>query len=204
MVTGGGTSFIQGFYLLGLQPQRNDKSMRQLIGVLRDFEDSVRNNASYFDPSTSFFAAAICAREDLLEYGNIEADRPICRDDGIPISLSIQEDSEAGINPAFYWKEAEDNRDRQENFVNQLTSKKTRKRANKNVARPADQVPVARLRTSVDVYNRFVWDRRYDEADYLIGYEDRFVGIIEMPLKSWCRQIEDENFVCVLPLLPYA
>ncbi|KAL5508445.1 hypothetical protein ACEPAH_6064 [Sanghuangporus vaninii] len=58
MATSSVISFMQGFYLLGLQPQRNDESMRQLIGVLGAFENSVRKNILYFDASTSFFAAA--------------------------------------------------------------------------------------------------------------------------------------------------
>ncbi|KAL5530531.1 hypothetical protein ACEPAF_6789 [Sanghuangporus sanghuang] len=96
-------------------PQRNDESMRQLIGVLGAFEDSVRKNTLYFDASTSFFAAAICTREDLLKHGNIEVDGPVWRDNGIDEALSTQEEPEAGMNTTSYWKEAEDNRDRQEN-----------------------------------------------------------------------------------------
>ncbi|KAL5527193.1 hypothetical protein ACEPAG_5984 [Sanghuangporus baumii] len=178
MATDSVTSFMRGFYLLGLQPQRNDESMRQLIGVLGAFEDSVRKNTLYFDASTSFFTVAMCTREDLLTYGNIEVDRPVWRDDGIDEALK-----------------AADNRDRQENFVKQSASKKQRKRANRNVSKVEGQGPVVRLRTSSDVYNRLLWDRRYNEADYLIGYEDRFMGTKEIPLKSWSKQIEDENFI---------
>lgn len=47
------------------------------------------------------------------------------------------------------------------------------------------------------MYHRLLWDPRYDEADFVIGYEDRFLGIKEMPLKSWSREVEDETFVCI-------
>ncbi|KAJ1551792.1 hypothetical protein HK096_008604 [Nowakowskiella sp. JEL0078] len=39
------------------------------------------------------------------------------------------------------------------------------------------------LRSSQDVYNRIVWDSNLDANEFLIGYEDRFTGIQEIPLK---------------------
>ncbi|KAJ3124879.1 hypothetical protein HK098_000817 [Nowakowskiella sp. JEL0407] len=37
------------------------------------------------------------------------------------------------------------------------------------------------IRSSQDVYNRIVWDPRYDVMKFVIGYEDRFTGIQEIP-----------------------
>ena len=53
----------------------------------------------------------------------------------------------------------------------------------------------AKLRTSADVYNRLMWDPQYRRDDYMIGYEDRFVGVMELPLLEWKREVEDESFV---------
>jgi uncharacterized protein (UPF0248 family) len=62
-------------------------------------------------------------------------------------------------------------------------------------ARPAarTQAPGGRLRTSADVYNRLMWDASADSADYIVGYEDRFEGIMETPLLSFKREVEDEG-----------
>ena len=50
-------------------------------------------------------------------------------------------------------------------------------------------------RTSLDVYNRLMWDPSISRGDYVIGYEDRFKGVKEVPLESWKREVEDEAFV---------
>jgi uncharacterized protein (UPF0248 family) len=50
-------------------------------------------------------------------------------------------------------------------------------------------------RTSVDVYNRLMWDPSVNSVDYVIGYEDRFKGVKEIPLSAWKREVEDEAFV---------
>jgi len=52
-----------------------------------------------------------------------------------------------------------------------------------------------KLRPSVDIYNRLMWDVGVQREDYMIGYEDRFKGVREMPLLSWKREVEDEAFV---------
>lgn len=75
-------------------------------------------------------------------------------------------------------------------------------------------------RTSSDVYNRLMWDSSVSSNDYAIGYEDRFkgtytpsryhedfvegahLGVKEMPLGAWKREVEDEAFVSNFGQLP--
>jgi len=38
-----------------------------------------------------------------------------------------------------------------------------------------------KLRTSEAVYNRIKWDKEWNVDDFIVGYEDRFVGIMEIP-----------------------
>lgn len=52
-----------------------------------------------------------------------------------------------------------------------------------------------KLRPSHEVYNRLVWDQQYSAEEYLVGYEDRFKGVKEMPLTSWKRELSDEEFI---------
>ncbi|KAG8805028.1 hypothetical protein FRC19_008107 [Serendipita sp. 401] len=64
-------------------------------------------------------------------------------------------------------------------------------------AKSTPHIPAAKLRTSADVYNRLMWDSTGDVSKdgYVIGYEDRFKGVKEMPLTSWKREVEDESFI---------
>lgn len=52
-----------------------------------------------------------------------------------------------------------------------------------------------KLRPSQDIFNRLFWDSKYSADEYLVGYEDRFKGIREMPLTSWKREFTDEEFI---------
>lgn len=46
-----------------------------------------------------------------------------------------------------------------------------------------------------DVINRLIWDEKFDNDDYIIGYEDRFEGRLELGLGSWKRETTDEEFI---------
>lgn len=43
----------------------------------------------------------------------------------------------------------------------------------------------ARLRTSADVYHRIKWESTKDASNYVIGYMDRFAGMMEMPFNEF-------------------
>jgi len=52
------------------------------------------------------------------------------------------------------------------------------------------------LRTSEDVYNRIKWDPDFDKSEFIIGYEDRFVGIMEAQFSTFkCDDVTHEEFV---------
>ncbi|KAJ4365878.1 hypothetical protein N0V83_008500 [Neocucurbitaria cava] len=52
-----------------------------------------------------------------------------------------------------------------------------------------------KLRPASDVLNRFRWDPSLDPADYIIGYEDRFLGARETSLEKWKTEQTDEEFI---------
>jgi uncharacterized protein (UPF0248 family) len=52
-----------------------------------------------------------------------------------------------------------------------------------------------KLRTAVDALNRIRWDPGMDSADYVVGYEDRFLGAQEKALDSWRTEQTDEEFI---------
>jgi uncharacterized protein (UPF0248 family) len=52
-----------------------------------------------------------------------------------------------------------------------------------------------KLRPIQDVISRLRWDSSYSEDDYVIGYEDRFVGIKEINLTDWKNEQTDLEFI---------
>jgi uncharacterized protein (UPF0248 family) len=56
-------------------------------------------------------------------------------------------------------------------------------------------VSAAKLRPASDVLNRLRWDPNLDPADYIIGYEDRFLGAKETSLEKWKTEQTDEEFI---------
>ncbi|KAF2827523.1 hypothetical protein CC86DRAFT_349080 [Ophiobolus disseminans] len=59
----------------------------------------------------------------------------------------------------------------------------------------ATPVSTSKLRPASDVLNRLRWDPNLDPADYIIGYEDRFLGAKEMGLENWKTEQTDEEFI---------
>jgi len=49
----------------------------------------------------------------------------------------------------------------------------------------SSQNPAGKLRTSEDVYHRIMWDPSFNKAEYTICYEDRFLGLMEVPFESF-------------------
>lgn len=52
-----------------------------------------------------------------------------------------------------------------------------------------------KLRSAVDAMNRIRWDSGMDSSDYLVGYEDRFLGAQEKALDNWRTEQTDEEFI---------
>lgn len=56
-------------------------------------------------------------------------------------------------------------------------------------------VSTTKLRPASDVLNRLRWDPSLDPSDYIIGYEDRFLGARETSLEKWKTEQTDEEFI---------
>ena len=52
-----------------------------------------------------------------------------------------------------------------------------------------------KLRPAPDILNRLRWDPNLDSSDYVVGYEDRFLGTREIPLDKWKSEQTDEEFI---------
>jgi uncharacterized protein (UPF0248 family) len=53
----------------------------------------------------------------------------------------------------------------------------------------------ASLRPAQDIIARIKWDPQLVVTDFLIGYEDRFVGVKETDLRKWKSEQTDEEFI---------
>jgi uncharacterized protein (UPF0248 family) len=51
------------------------------------------------------------------------------------------------------------------------------------------------LRPAQDIISRIKWDPNLQVSDYLIGYEDRFLGVKEVELGKWKSEQTDEEFI---------
>ena len=55
--------------------------------------------------------------------------------------------------------------------------------------------PSKKFRTEREVMNRIRHDPDFSTDDYLVGYEDRFTGIMEMPLSNWKADTTEDEFI---------
>jgi uncharacterized protein (UPF0248 family) len=53
----------------------------------------------------------------------------------------------------------------------------------------------SKLRPAADVLHRLRWDPNLDPGEYIIGYEDRFLGARETSLEKWKTEQTDEEFI---------
>ena len=56
-------------------------------------------------------------------------------------------------------------------------------------------VSTTKLRPASDVLSRLRWDPNLDPSEYIIGYEDRFLGAKEISLEKWKTEQTDEEFI---------
>lgn len=195
-----------GIYLFGLTPSNTSTTSTRsredieasLSHCSRTFESDLRANERYYDETDTFISLEIVKRSKLPT--KIISDPFVWPDNGIDqVEDGEAADSEEELqemeaatadtagNALDMWEDAQplSSAQRKRALAAAKSSKKT------------TYIPAAKLRTSADVYNRLLWDNTGDvtKDGYLIGYEDRFKGVKEMPLTSWKREVEDESFV---------
>jgi hypothetical protein len=197
---------LNAFYLIGLSPlstkseqdsklEDNTPASKQSTTRLRtsttidaalwQFESDVRAaQGRYCDPAEAFVAVKSATAADLPAQLGLDAFR--WPDGGFDADEEEREEDAPDDDGAGEW--AEDG----------FSSKKKKSKKNKGKSGKTGRsagVPAPKLRTSADVYARLMWDPAMARGDYVIGYEDRFVGIMETPLSAWKREVEDEAFV---------
>lgn len=173
-------SDYQGCYLIGLSDetkQVNDRGMLQesLDKVLNRFLDQLKAEEKFYDPSTSWIDISLATPSDLTSH-HLDT-----REWGTYV-MEIEPDSD----------DEEDIISDSEDINTIKAPVRTIPQRPKSTSKP---VSASKLRPASDVLNRLRWDPSLDPAEYIIGYEDRFLGAKEMSLERWKTEQTDEEFI---------
>lgn len=181
----------QGSYLIGLdrlegpteQAVAKDEvkvMMGTLRTVLEKFEGQIRGDEKYFDSKFCWMSASLAKQ---TEVSNLRLDS---REWG---KYTIGDDE----------SEDEEDEDEAELLEDTLDSdmETTSKRKKKPVPDTLPNRPAyaGKFRSSADLISRLRWDPEMDSSDYVVGYEDRFLGIMERALDQWKAEQTDEEFI---------
>lgn len=155
----------------GLAKEQSQSTQSALTAILNDFEVRIRGDEKYYDPTTSWMAAAIAHASDVQDLHLDDGDwEPLAND-------SDDDDSDDELIP--------------EDEIIGSGNRAVVAAANP-IAKPSG---LGKFRTAIDVMNRLRWDGNLDSSDFIVGYEDRFVGACEKALEQWKSEQTDEEFI---------
>lgn len=180
-------------YLIGLSAAPEDERtggdvavMREtLVSILGQFEKQIRSNKEHFNAQTAWIGTGIGTPADLkcLKVDSRDWAEYVLADE---ISDDGDGEDEQRIHQIPAMEE------------NASTSKKKQAKPPTNQPRSV-RVPkragAGRFRTAQDVLNRLRWDPGLDSGDFVVGYEDRFAGVMEKDLDTWKSEQTDEEFI---------
>lgn len=178
-----GSQDYHGCYLIGLQRaataplahkswDERQAAKQSLEKVVDRFLASLRTDEKNYDASTSWVNASLITRHDVQAH-----------------ELQLDE-REWGD----YAMESEPDSDDEEEFDG-AEDEDTKLPIRSKPVSTSTPVSTAKLRPASDVLNRLRWDPNLDPADYIVGYEDRFLGAKEMGLVKWKTEQTDEEFI---------
>ncbi|KAK8051443.1 hypothetical protein PG993_002828 [Apiospora rasikravindrae] len=170
----------QGCYLIGLdQLETSDGATKMskedlkiafggLQTALQNFEGRIRGDESFFDAKTSWMSASVVKQSEL---GELKLDQREWGEYTIGDDESDEEEEEE--------KDVDDDEDE---YAEEGKPK----------SKPAYE---GKFRSSADVISRLRWDPNLDSGDFIVGYEDRFLGAKERALDLWKSEQTDEEFI---------
>ncbi|KAF8529071.1 hypothetical protein BU17DRAFT_36825 [Hysterangium stoloniferum] len=173
---------LRSFYFAGFDSLTSSNKSK-VQAIVFAFEDELQRDQRYYDPSNMFVSVSLVDSTHLPSNITLPpewVDGDIDPDDESPDDAEIDPLDDPDAEEAF-------------TFLSSTQARKNRPPALRGSDTP--HIPAAKLRTSSDIYNRIMWDRELNAEDYVIGYEDRFSGLMETPLLNWKRDVVDEEFV---------
>ncbi|KAL2869380.1 uncharacterized protein BJX67DRAFT_379398 [Aspergillus lucknowensis] len=181
----------QGCYLIGLtkgeyaSPGTRAAADRQsaeiaLIAFLNTFAEQIRGDEKYFDASSNWVDVA------LVSASGVRGLRPDSASWVVEDPYDDDDDDDEDDEP--YGTEEDENDDNQPKH-NLPIRARLRASAGTTVSSGG------RLRPASDVLSRLRWDPNIDIDDYIVGYDDRFLGDRETPVAQWKAELTDEAFI---------
>ncbi|KIJ56739.1 hypothetical protein M422DRAFT_238346 [Sphaerobolus stellatus SS14] len=180
---GDSTNGLQSFYLIGFKAPSHSTLDNKLQTTLWSFEDQLRRDERFYDATEMFVSVT------LVEHSQLPA-KIVAPPEWLDGGIDPLEDGSSDSEPERF-----DEHDDLDSSPSTLTKLRKKSKNKKLKEPPTSSIPSPKLRISADIYNRILWDREFNTDDYLIGYEDRFTGLMEMPLTSWKRDTQHEEFV---------
>ncbi|KAK6338640.1 hypothetical protein TWF696_009451 [Orbilia brochopaga] len=193
-------SELRGFYLIGIALTAESAGLAKdakraakvsFTTALQMFDNAVRAKGKF--PAGDAWVSATCVKaaelppctlDTTMVWDGGEADEG----DSIPDS-SDDENDENDASTLLREDPVSDSSD--DFFSTSSTARKAKKRA----ARKKNMGSTPKLRPAHEVLHRIKWDPKYDSASYLVGYEDRFRGVLEIAVDKWRTEMSDEEFV---------
>lgn len=187
----------QGCYLIGLTKldgtnadtvSRDDMktTLSSLRAALQKFEGQIRSDEKCFDSKCSWMRASLVNGSEL---GNLQLDSREWGEYTVGGDDEFNEEEEEEEETSLDENDG-DHSDVEAHIGRSKSKKKTT--AVSPLARPAYS---GKFRSSSDVINRIRWDPQMDSGDYIVGYEDRFLGTKERALDAWKSEQTDEEFI---------
>ncbi|KAK8128189.1 endonuclease/Exonuclease/phosphatase [Apiospora sp. TS-2023a] len=181
----------QGCYLIGLDQlgtsegaaKMSKEDLKIAFGglqtALQNFEGRIRGDEAFFDAKTSWMSASVAKQSEL---GDLKLDSREWGEYTIGDDDSDEEEEEEDL-------------DDEDDYAEEGRPKA---RSKKKVVQ--DEVPSrpayeGKFRPSADVISRLRWDPNLDSGDFIVGYEDRFLGAKERALDLWKSEQTDEEFI---------
>ncbi|KAJ9393937.1 hypothetical protein DTO282F9_9150 [Paecilomyces variotii] len=159
------------FYLMGIEyngaPEGLDPSKNSIRSECDTLVESLCRDG-IFDPTTGWVSISVVGREEIAEV--------FSDGEGVP-----------GESEKYFIPDSIGMSGPLENM-----EKETGNEAMKD---PVKNDAPRKLRPAADVLNRLTWDHEFDRKDYIVGYDDRFAGALEIPLDSWKGDPTDEEFI---------
>ncbi|VBB77079.1 Putative protein of unknown function [Podospora comata] len=178
----------RGCYLIGLDKASEDlgksellNALGQLRGVLPRFEGQIRGDEKYFNPQNRWMSASLVNQTSLPE-----------------LVLDVREWGEGNAGEEETEEEEDGEEELEEGGDDGEEDYEVEKKARKKKGKKKEYVIVTRegkLRSAIDVMNRLRWDPGMESGDFVVGYEDRFLGAQEKELDDWKTEQTDEEFI---------
>jgi uncharacterized protein (UPF0248 family) len=179
----------RGCYLIGVEKvgEAGKSEVKAALGGMRSalgrFVERMKGDEKYFDARSCWLAGDVVSRAG-VEGGKWVVDERVWGELGDGVEEDDEEEEEQAGNALEEF-----------DFVHSSGRNKTKKGKNEEVEETFRLAEGKKFRSAADVMNRIRWDPEMESSDFLVGYEDRFVGAREKELESWKTEQTDEEFI---------